>query len=122
MSDIVKRLRKSHFNWQTIPLCHEAADEYEQLQKRCDGHAETLRGIAQMNPETEGDRMRQWARDGLSGYTETTESTVKRLTDEIERRDQMILELWRCGIQFDGVTDDTYDFIVNALDEKRVAP
>ncbi len=46
-----------------------------------DGHAETLRGIAAMDPATEGERMVQWARDGLSGYTEDTPATVKTLTD-----------------------------------------
>ncbi len=62
-------------------------------QKRGDGHAETLRGIASMNPQTEGDRMRQWARDGLSGYVETTESTVKIQQDRIEQLEAGIRQI-----------------------------
>lgn len=50
---------------------------------RGDGHAETLRGIAHMDPKTEGERMVQWARDGLTGYVATTEVTVKELMDEL---------------------------------------
>jgi hypothetical protein len=61
----------------------DAAAEIEAWKIRGDGHAETLRGIARMDPATEAERMRQWARDGLSGYTESTESTVKRLTDQV---------------------------------------
>jgi chromosome segregation ATPase len=50
-------------------------------QNRGDNHVETLRGIANMDPETEGDRMRLWARDSLSGC-EPLESTLKNLSDE----------------------------------------
>lgn len=59
------------------------AAEVERLKIRGDCHAETLRGIAAMDPSIEAGRMKQWARDGLSGYMETTEATVKRLSDEI---------------------------------------
>ncbi len=66
-------------------LLIKARNALKQAQKRGDGHAETLRGIVSMNPETEGNRMRQWARDGLSGYVETIEATVKIQQDRIEQ-------------------------------------
>lgn len=47
-----------------------------------ENHAETLRGIANMDPATEGDRMKLWATDGLAGYTEPIESTLKKVSDE----------------------------------------
>lgn len=59
----------------------EDAETITKATLRGDCHAETLRGIAEMKPE-EGSRMRQWARDGLSGYYETTEATVLRISNE----------------------------------------
>lgn len=50
-----------------------------------ENHRETLRGIADMDPATEGDRMRLWARDALSGYTETAEVSMKKMQDERNR-------------------------------------
>lgn len=76
-----KKLR-TEFSFLLVPM-KSARAEIERLRLRGDGHAETLRGIANMDPATEGDRMRQWARDGLSGYTGSTESTIKSLMDEI---------------------------------------
>lgn len=79
--------------------------ETDRLRLSVDGHAETLRGIASMNPATEGERMRQWALDGLSGYTESTESTVKKLMDQIERLRAalgMVYDRWEDG-------DDCYE-------------
>ena len=32
MSDLPSKLRTNHFNWQVLPLCHEAADEIERLE------------------------------------------------------------------------------------------
>jgi hypothetical protein len=55
---------------------------YEAVKRRADNHAETLRGIAAMNPSTEGERMRQWAKDALSGYTESAEATIKNLMEQ----------------------------------------
>lgn len=46
-------------------------------------HAETLRSIRKMDPATEGERMVQWARDGLSGYAETNETTMAKLMDRV---------------------------------------
>jgi len=31
MRDLVERLRVAHYNWRTLPLCTEAADEIERL-------------------------------------------------------------------------------------------
>jgi hypothetical protein len=50
-----------------------------------DNHRQTLLGIADMDPATEGDRMRLWARDALSGYVESAEVSMKKQQDEINR-------------------------------------
>jgi len=55
----------------------------DRKQRRGDNHMETLRSIAKMNPQTEGDRMVLWANDGLSGYTESNETTMGQLRDRI---------------------------------------
>lgn len=62
---------------------------YEQLKQQLEAmtlknenHRQTLAGIRSMDPATEGERMQQWASDALSGYTESTEATVKSLTNE----------------------------------------
>ncbi|ALX94838.1 hypothetical protein AV650_22275 [Serratia fonticola] len=62
---------------------------YEQLKQQLDAvvainanHVQTLAGIRNMNPATEGERMQQWASDALSGYTEPVEATIKSLMDE----------------------------------------
>lgn len=56
--------------------------ERDRYKARGDNHAETLRGIARMNPKTEAERMVLWARDGLSGYTQSVEETLKDAYDE----------------------------------------
>lgn len=48
-------------------------------------HRQTLIGIADMDPATEGDRMLLWAKDALSGYVETAETSMKKQRDEINR-------------------------------------
>ncbi len=57
--------------------------EIEKLKESVKNRNESLKGIASMNPETEGNRMKQWARDSLSGFVENYDSTVKRQQDEI---------------------------------------
>lgn len=73
---------------------HRCNDEYKgsqlllaQLQSQREELAnlrDTLRGIASM-PITEGAHMAQWAKDGLSGFTEPLESTVLKLQNELAR-------------------------------------
>ncbi len=58
-------------------------EQHAALKALCDNHAETLRSIAKMDPLTDGDRMRQWARDALSGYIETNEATMVQLMDKL---------------------------------------
>jgi hypothetical protein len=49
-------------------------------------HRQTLLGISDMDPATEGDRMLLWAKDALSGYVEeTAEVSMKKQQDEINR-------------------------------------
>lgn len=64
------------------PALIAAAEERDSQKSRADNHAETLRGIAKMNPETEGSRMALWARDGLSGAVEPIEATLLNLSNE----------------------------------------
>lgn len=40
MKDIAKKLRKSHFNWQTLSACFEAADRIDEVIKLVDEQAE----------------------------------------------------------------------------------
>ncbi len=56
--------------------------ERDAAKRRADNHAETLRGIARMDPKTEADRMVLWATDGLSGYLQSAEKTLKDAYDE----------------------------------------
>lgn len=65
-------------------ICREYADiELTAERNIRKNHAETLRAIASMGDDSE--RMRQWARDALSGYTESQESLVLRLSNEREQ-------------------------------------
>jgi len=64
--------------------CYEELERArDDWKRRAENHAETLRGIASMHPATESERMRQWAMDGLSGYSMSIQSTLKRLQDEL---------------------------------------
>jgi hypothetical protein len=60
-----------------------------------ENHRQTLIGIAQMDPETEGNRMRLWASDALSGYVETGEVSMKKQQDEINRLKAKLEEVAR---------------------------
>jgi hypothetical protein len=53
-------------------------------------HAETLRGIAKMDPATDSERMRQWARDGLSGYVATYEMTLREFEQRFEKAEALV--------------------------------
>ena len=59
-------------------------DELARQKSRGDNHAESLRSIARMDPK-DGERMQLWARDSLSGYTETVGETMAELRDELAR-------------------------------------
>ena len=59
---------------------------------RGDGHAETLRSIAGMNA-SEGERMKQWAHDGLSGYVESTEKTMAQLSADLAAANKCIKDM-----------------------------
>lgn len=61
-------------------------------------HAETLRGIAKMDPAKDAERMRQWARDGLSGYVATYEMTLREFEQRVEKAEAELAALkeeWR---------------------------
>lgn len=58
----------------------ELEHEIDRATRRGDSHAETLRGIRSMGDDAE--RMRLWATDSLSGFTETLEATLLKLSDE----------------------------------------
>lgn len=59
----------------------ELEAERDRYKARSDNHAETLRGIARM-PVGDGERMQQWARESLGGYTMPLEATLLALSDE----------------------------------------
>lgn len=100
--------RKRHF--QRIED-HDAAlrARVAELEAENVNHAETLRSIKAMDPATEGDRMRQWASDGLAGYTETNAQTMGQLMDErdsLRRERDEARKLANCGgnpFTIDGV-------------------
>jgi hypothetical protein len=63
----------------------ELTGERDRSREARRNHAETLRGIARMDPTTDGERMRQWARDGLSGYVATYEMTLREFEQRVEK-------------------------------------
>lgn len=62
----------------------EARAECERVGQWREQHMETLRAIASM-PVEDGPRMKLWARDSLSGHTESLESTLWNVTQRAER-------------------------------------
>lgn len=72
-------------------------------------HAETLRGIAGMNPETEGSRMVQWAREGLWGYVETPEATMKELIDRANQAEFLLALMAACAEEWKAACERRYD-------------
>lgn len=119
MSDVPEQIFIQH-NMQAVDMQSELIrlrEENERLRIRGDGHAETLRGIAKMDPATEGERMRLWARDGLSGYTQSTEATVKEQQDENNRLQQQLSAAEKRVRELEGLLERMLAWIKYAVPE-----
>jgi len=90
--------------------------DHQKLQRK--GHADTLRGIATMSVD-EGDRMKLWARDGLSGYVGTIESGLKDQQDTIleQHAENAKLRATMAGL----IADRGQEIIVKRIRELEVA-
>lgn len=74
---------------------------------RADNHTETLRGISSMKPE-EGSRMQLWAKDGLSGYTDSLESVLLQQKNRIVDLEAKLAEVRRALATSEELRE-TYD-------------
>ncbi len=67
--------------------------EREAWRNSARNHADTLRSIRQMDPATEGDRIRQWCSDALSGYMQPVDATIKELMDRATRAETALADM-----------------------------
>ena len=73
--------REATLRGEAVRECEDLRARLAAAERARKNHAETLIGIASMD-QSDGKRMRMWAKDGLSGYKEPVESTVLKLSDE----------------------------------------
>lgn len=116
--DLVERLRNNAEVVQSIaksePIVNmgqEAVDGFTALGRTdkeaadcIDYHVKTLRGIASMD---DAKRMRLWAKDGLSGYVDTTDASLKTALDRATAAERVVEAMqrgeWRATVFDPGV-------------------
>lgn len=101
----VRQLKHSHGEAMKRRVLAER--ELCKLQERLDSHTETLRGISSMKPE-EGSRMQLWAKDGLSGYTDSLESVLLQQKNRIVDLEAKLAEVRRALATSEELRE-TYD-------------